>query len=259
MNRYIYRLSFKQDTNTNWENSTYIPLKGEPCFDITNNILKVGNGVDVFKDLHTVIGSCTDTSVLEDYVAKSEKGNPKGVAKLDENGVVPLTQLPANALSDYFEVDNSTDQENLEATTGDICYRTDTDEYFIYLSNKNGDITDWYSLKLPSIDFNTLSDVTITNPETDEVIAFDGSKWINKSISGESYNFLEVDYDANDGDTSVTVSDDTELDISSIRVDINGVKLRSNKYTVDKNDNTIVNLDDSLNENDWVSIEVIYK
>ena len=134
MDKYIYRLTLKKDSYTNWENSTYIPLKGEPCFDETNNILKIGNGVDVFKDLEGLGGG-----------------------------------------------------------------------------------------------------------------------------SGASYSFLEVDYDANDGDTSVTISDDTELDISSIRVDINGVKLRSNKYTVDKDNNTILNLDDSLNENDWISIEVIYK
>ena len=53
---YKFSLQMKRDTAAQWDSSVYIPLEGEPCYDSTNVIFKIGNGVDLFKDLPAING-----------------------------------------------------------------------------------------------------------------------------------------------------------------------------------------------------------
>ena len=50
----ITKIQFRQDSTTNWNNSTAIPASGEPCYDTTTGKLKVGNGKDTFNNLHDI-------------------------------------------------------------------------------------------------------------------------------------------------------------------------------------------------------------
>ena len=47
----ISKIQFRQDTQANWESSSAIPALGEPCYDISNGVFKIGDGVHSFRDL----------------------------------------------------------------------------------------------------------------------------------------------------------------------------------------------------------------
>lgn len=47
----ISKIQFRQDTQANWANSTTIPALGEPCYEIDNQLFKIGDGINKFKDL----------------------------------------------------------------------------------------------------------------------------------------------------------------------------------------------------------------
>lgn len=50
----ITKIQFRQDSTTNWNNSSAIPASGEPCYDTTTGKVKVGNGKDTFNNLPDV-------------------------------------------------------------------------------------------------------------------------------------------------------------------------------------------------------------
>lgn len=45
-------IQFKRDSAENWEaNKTVVPASGEPCYDIDNKVLKIGDGVTAYENL----------------------------------------------------------------------------------------------------------------------------------------------------------------------------------------------------------------
>lgn len=70
-------IQFRRGTTEEWKNSTRIPKSGEPCYNSDTGVVKVGNGVDLFKDLPEIgggnathyegvkIGKESDTEVIE--------------------------------------------------------------------------------------------------------------------------------------------------------------------------------------------------
>ena len=49
----ISKIQFRQDTQANWDISSDIPSKGEPCYVLDNGIFKIGDGEHTFKELPT--------------------------------------------------------------------------------------------------------------------------------------------------------------------------------------------------------------
>lgn len=66
MENFTYRLVIRKDTFNSWAVSTYIPLEGEPCFDTTNKVFKIGNGVDLFPSLNAI----SENSVLTKLISE---------------------------------------------------------------------------------------------------------------------------------------------------------------------------------------------
>ena len=51
-------IQLRRATTTEWDAyKNEIPAVGEPCFDITKNTLKIGNGVDTYENLNTIGGA----------------------------------------------------------------------------------------------------------------------------------------------------------------------------------------------------------
>ena len=76
-----------------WASSTYVPKLGEPCFDTTNNLLKIGDGVNTFTNLIGV-----------GYIPDSQKGvlsvsglvdntNPQRPVVISDSTKVSVTDL----------------------------------------------------------------------------------------------------------------------------------------------------------------------
>ncbi len=92
MIKYNYRLVLRKETGTAWETSTYIPLDGEPCYDTTNKIFKIGNGVNNFINLEPISGGINQ-NILDNYILNSSIGVSNGLATLDSNRKIPLDQI----------------------------------------------------------------------------------------------------------------------------------------------------------------------
>ena len=87
------KILIKRGTHTQWT-SSLIPLAvGELGLDTTNDVLKVGNGIDLWIDLPSFVLSTDLSNSLGDYVPIGDVGNPDGVASLDSTGNVPISQL----------------------------------------------------------------------------------------------------------------------------------------------------------------------
>lgn len=66
---------FKRGTHEHWvENGDMIPFEGEPCFDIDENVLRIGNGINKYSELTPIGGVGIDvdgkTLILADKTLK---------------------------------------------------------------------------------------------------------------------------------------------------------------------------------------------
>lgn len=65
----------------------------------------------------------------------SIQGSPNGLATLDENGIVPVSQLPDNLLNNYkgeFADEAALVAEYATATLGDYAYSTETSSFWYW-------------------------------------------------------------------------------------------------------------------------------
>lgn len=99
-----YKAHFQtpRDTVDNWEQNNPVLLEGEVVIvygmgnDKSVTRLKIGDGVSAFNDL-PYYSDETRISVLS-------KGIPNGVATLDENGKIPISQLPDGLLGEQRSI-----------------------------------------------------------------------------------------------------------------------------------------------------------
>jgi metal-responsive CopG/Arc/MetJ family transcriptional regulator len=88
------RMQQRRGTAAQWTDADPILASGEIGFESDTNQFKIGDGVNhwsdlsYFKNLQDLGGS------LDDYIPLTEKGQPDGVAQLDENGKIPSSQIP---------------------------------------------------------------------------------------------------------------------------------------------------------------------
>ncbi len=88
------RMQQRRGTAAQWTDADPILASGEIGFESDTNQFKIGDGVNhwsdlsYFKNLQDLGGS------LDDYILLTEKGQPDGVAQLDENGKIPSSQIP---------------------------------------------------------------------------------------------------------------------------------------------------------------------
>ena len=90
----------RRDTTANWALYNPVLQAGEIGIDTTLNKFKIGNGVATFSALVFASILATDTAVsglsataAQTYVPDTLVGNPDGIATLDANGLVPISQL----------------------------------------------------------------------------------------------------------------------------------------------------------------------
>lgn len=79
----------------------------------------------------------------------TEKAAANGVATLDGGGLVPVTQLPALAITDTFVVSSQAAMLALNAQRGDVAIRTDLTKNFILSTDSPGTLADWKELAIP--------------------------------------------------------------------------------------------------------------
>jgi hypothetical protein len=89
------RMQQRRGTEAQWESANPVLAAGEIGFEIDTNKFKIGDGINQWDDLSYFLDtSDLDLSgALADYVQESRIGAALGVASLDADGQVPLSQL----------------------------------------------------------------------------------------------------------------------------------------------------------------------
>lgn len=84
------------------------------------------------------------------YQLKSEKGAADGYASLGGDGKVPMSQLPALAVTDTFVASSQSAMLALSADKGDVAVRTDINKSFILTSSPPSTLSNWQELLTPT-------------------------------------------------------------------------------------------------------------
>jgi hypothetical protein len=87
------RMQQRRGTATQWTDANPILAAGEIGFETDTNQFKIGDGTNVWADLSYFQTLDGLGGTFDDYVALADVGVADGVASLDENGRVPLSQL----------------------------------------------------------------------------------------------------------------------------------------------------------------------
>lgn len=93
------RMQQRRGTAAQWTSANPVLAAGEIGHEIDTNKFKMGDGINQWADLSYFLDETTLRGSFDDYVPLTEKGAPLGVATLDENGGVPVSQL-GNLIAD---------------------------------------------------------------------------------------------------------------------------------------------------------------
>jgi hypothetical protein len=100
--------------------------------------------------LRTKRTTVQDIATFVAAVPNSARGVASGVATLDAQGKVPLTQLPARALTEAFVVTSQLAMLGLSAQPGDLAIREDTQQTFVLMGGSPNMLANWQMLLTPS-------------------------------------------------------------------------------------------------------------
>lgn len=124
-----------------------LPNKDEPL--PTDIVPIVDTGVTPISTKQTTLAKIISTF----------RGVPSGVASLDLNGKIPVTQLPGLAINDTFVVSSEAAMLAVDAEIGDVVVRTDISKSFILADEPATTLGNWVELLaagIPSTPGNNL-------------------------------------------------------------------------------------------------------
>lgn len=98
----------------------------------------------------TLSGTDVTTALGYTPISSALLGVASGVATLDGSGKLPVSQLPATAISDTFVVASQVAMLALTAQTGDVAVRTDLNKSFILRGPDSTVLGDWQELLTPT-------------------------------------------------------------------------------------------------------------
>ena len=110
------RMQQRRGTASQWASANPVLAAGEIGFEIDENKFKVGDGINQWLDLPYFLDETTLGGSLDDYIPLTQKGAANGVATLDSDGAIPVSQL-GNLIADAPELLNTL--EEISAALGD--------------------------------------------------------------------------------------------------------------------------------------------
>lgn len=131
------RIQLRRDIQQDWEADNPILLEGEIGIEVDTNKFKIGNGSRWDDIPYASVTPSSLSNTLDDYLLRSERGNPGGVASLDISGKIPASELPS-ALSFDTELASAISDHNSDTTsvhgiadTSALATKTYTDNKYI--------------------------------------------------------------------------------------------------------------------------------
>lgn len=119
------------------------------------------------------------------YILLSEKAAVNGVASLGADGKVPSSQLPAQSAVDVYTAASQAAMLALsQATQGDYCIRTDTDETYVLNGSDPSVLSNWVLLPqgsgVTSVNGDAGPNVTLT---TDDISEGTTNKYFSNTLA----------------------------------------------------------------------------
>jgi hypothetical protein len=169
----------------------------------TRTLLTIDNVEN--KSSATIRGELTSANVTTalGYVPinPTEKGAANGVATLGSDSKIPVSQLPALAITQSFVVASQAAQLALTAQEGDVAIRSDLSKSFIHNGGSAGTMADWNELLAPEGGVTSVNGMsgavtittitgnagTATALQTGRTIAMTGDvAWTSASFNGSA-------------------------------------------------------------------------
>lgn len=142
MDKHVTKLVFRKDSSANWAANNPVLALGEPGFDTTNQILKVGDGVTPWNSLKAQTGG--STNIVNAEIPMASKTTP-GLVYFwaDAQGIHISTVKPA----EDPVYDSTTPVEYTQVGEPEVGYTitVDTNNYMyedgVYTIGGNDDVT----------------------------------------------------------------------------------------------------------------------
>ena len=159
-----------------WNSINPILAPGEIGLEVDTNRFKFGQTDVHWNDLPYALEDS-----LADYIPLSLKGQPDGVAELDADGLIPVTQLPPLAKVTVSSVADESARLALTAQVGDIAIQTDTGASYVLQTEGASTDANWKQLvnneKVQDVigamlSSNTETGITVTYQDSDGTIDF---------------------------------------------------------------------------------------
>jgi len=165
------RMQQRRGTAEQWTIIDPVLAEGELGFESDTSQFKIGDGVNNWSNLTYFVNEDNISENLDDYVPITLLGQPDGVATLDENGVVPSSQLDIDFSSYYTatDVDDRIGDVTVDGTEGN----TIADRIATAVSD--GLAT--------QDELSKLQDVVIASPQNGDALLYDGTDWKNQQLS----------------------------------------------------------------------------
>lgn len=114
-----------------------------------------------------------DLRELFDAVPNAEKGAASGVATLDAQGRLPVTQVPALAVTETFVVSSQAAMLALQAQLGDFAVRNDEHKTYVLAGADPAVLSNWQELITPVPLLTSLPDVNTGSPSVRSALVYD--------------------------------------------------------------------------------------
>ena len=133
-------IQFRRGTASQWTSANTVLHAGELGFETNTGKFKLGDGTTAWVDLSY---ASVLPSTLDNYVLTSALGANSGVATLDSNGKLPVSQLPDLAKVTVHSVANQTARLALTVEPGDIAIQTDTGDTYVLAASPASSNGNW--------------------------------------------------------------------------------------------------------------------
>ena len=125
------KIQFRRGTTTQWNDADPILSVGELGYNTTLSAFKIGDGTNVWSDLDYYQNSANLTPSEINAIDIVEKGAADGVATLDGNSKLTLSQLPDVAQVTVHAVADQTARLALSVEVGDIAIQADNGQTYV--------------------------------------------------------------------------------------------------------------------------------
>lgn len=229
----------RRGTEAQWTSANPVLAAGEIGFEIDTNKFKVGDGINQWADLSYFLDQEALGGSFDDYIPLTEKGVAEGVATLDANGNVPVSQL-GNIIDGAPEILNTLNElANAIGDDADFITTVNTELGILGSANtSNANAIETINTQLSVVEGNLLATSNnVTTLEGSLETAETNISNLQTSMQSAELAIDTVESDVSTLQTSVasqtTIIDEINSDVSALQTDVSSIQTDLGTVTSD--------------------------